>query len=260
MLGAEFVELSTPEVIHEVTGGPMGFSGPVGLKKKIKVIADKSVRNVVNAITGANKADMHITGVNPGRDFEADEYADIRVAREGDPCPQSKGTLVSTRGIEVGHVFKLGTKYSEAMNATFSDIDGQEKPFIMGCYGIGIGRTVAAAIEQGNDEAGIKFPLSIAPFEVSIIPTNMKNEEVKTAADDIYEKLKAKGVDVLIDDRGESAGIKFKDAELIGIPVRVTIGPRTLEKGEVELKTRMDGESRNVKIEDITEEVAKLLV
>ena len=158
------------------------------------------------------------------------------------------------------HIFKLGTKYSEAMEATFSDIDGKEKPFIMGCYGIGIGRTVAAAIEQGNDEAGIKFPLSIAPFEVSIIPTNMKNENVKTVSDEIYEKLKTKGVDVLIDDRSESAGIKFKDAELTGIPVRITIGPRTLENGEVELKTRMDGESRNVKVEEITEEVEKLLM
>ncbi|MEE9193563.1 MAG: proline--tRNA ligase, partial [Thermodesulfobacteriota bacterium] len=260
VLGAEYVELSTPDVIQEVTGGPMGFSGPVGLKKKIKVIADKSVRNIQNAITGANKADMHITGVNPGRDFEADLYADIRVARDGDPCPQSNGTLVSTRGIEVGHVFKLGTKYSEAMNATFSDIDGKEKPFIMGCYGIGIGRTVAAAIEQGNDEAGIKFPLSIAPFEVTLIPTNMKNENVKTISDDIYSALKAIGVDVLIDDRGESAGIKFKDAELTGIPIRITVGPRTLENGEVEIKTRMDNESRNVKIEEVVSEVEKLLL
>jgi len=260
VLGAEYVELSTPDVIQEVTGGPMGFSGPVGLKKKIKVIADKSVRNIQNAITGANKADMHITGVNPGRDFEADLYADIRVARDGDPCPQSNGTLVSTRGIEVGHVFKLGTKYSEAMNATFSDIDGKEKPFIMGCYGIGIGRTVAAAIEQGNDEAGIKFPLAIAPFEVTLIPTNMKNENVKTISDDIYSALKAIGVDVLIDDRGESAGIKFKDAELTGIPIRITVGPRTLENGEVEIKTRMDNESRNVKIEEVVSEVEKLLL
>ena len=260
MLGAEYVELSTPDVIQEVTGGPMGFSGPVGLKKKIKVIADKSVRNIQNAITGANKADMHITGVNPGRDFEADLYADIRVARDGDQCPQSNGTLVSTRGIEVGHVFKLGTKYSEAMNARFSDIDGKEKPFIMGCYGIGIGRTVAAAIEQGNDEAGIKFPLSIAPFEVTLIPTNMKNENVKTISDDIYSALKAIGVDVLIDDRGESAGIKFKDAELTGIPIRITVGPRTLENGEVEIKTRMDNESRNVKIEEVVSEVEKLLL
>jgi len=260
VLGAEYVELSTPDIIQEVTGGPMGFSGPVGMKKKIKVIADKSVRNIQNAITGANKADMHITGVNPGRDFEADQYADIRVAREGDPCSRSKGTLVSTRGIEVGHVFKLGTKYSEAMNATFSDIDGKEKPFIMGCYGIGIGRTVAAAIEQGNDESGIKFPLSIAPFEVTLIPTNMKNENVKSVSDSIYKELKDKGVDVLIDDRGESAGIKFKDAELTGIPIRITVGPRTLENDEVELKTRMDGESRNIKIENVVAEVEKLLL
>jgi len=261
VLGAEFVELSTPEVIQEVTGGPLGFSGPVRLKKKIRIIADKSVRNIKNAITGANKADMHITGVNPGRDFEADEYADIRVARDGDPCPVSKnGKLVSTRGIEVGHVFKLGTKYSEAMNATFLDNDGKEKPFIMGCYGIGIGRTVAAAIEQCNDESGIKFPLSIAPFTVSVIPTNLKNENVKKVSDDIYTSLKAKGVDVIIDDRNESAGIKFKDAELTGIPIRITVGPRSLENDEVELKTRMDGQSRNIKIEEVIVEVEKLLL
>ena len=261
VLGAEYAELSSTEVIQEVTGGPLGFSGPVGLKKKIKVVADKSVRNIKNAITGANKEDMHITGVNPGRDFEADEYADIRVAKDGDPCPVSKnGKLVSTRGIEVGHVFKLGTKYSEAMKATFSDVDGKEKPFIMGCYGIGIGRTVAAAIEQGNDELGIKFPLSIAPFTVSVIPTNLKNENVKKVSENIYTNLKAKGVDVIIDDRNESAGIKFKDAELTGIPVRIIVGPRTLENNEVELKTRMDGQSRNIKIEEVIVEVEKLLL
>ena len=260
VIGAEFVELASPDVINEVTGGPLGFSGPVNMKKKIKIIADKSVRNVRNAVTGANKIDTHIKGVNPGRDFEADLYDDIRVAKEGDKCPVSKkGVLQSTRGIEVGHVFKLGIKYSEAMNATFSDIDGKEKPFIMGCYGIGIGRTVAAAIEQGNDEFGIKFPASIAPFNVTVIPTNMKNERVNTVSEDIYKKLGKKGMDVIIDDRSESAGIKFKDADLIGITLQVTVGPRTLENDEVELKNRMTGESKTVKIDEIVSEVEKLL-
>ena len=238
----------------------MGFSGPVGLKKNIRIIADKSVRNIHNAVTGANKTDKHIKGVNPGRDFEADLYGDIRVAIDGDKCPVSKnGVLKSTRGIEVGHVFKLGTKYSEAMNATFSDIDGKEKPFIMGCYGIGIGRTVAAAIEQGNDESGIKFPVSIAPFSVSVIPTNLKNERVKAVSEEIYSNLTKIGTDVLFDDRNESAGIKFKDAELVGIPVQVIVGPRTLERNEVELKNRMTGDSKTISIEDIVSEVGKLL-
>ena len=238
----------------------MGFSGPVKMKKKIKIVADKSVRNVRNAVTGANKEDTHIKGVNPGRDFEADIYGDIRVAIDGDKCPVSKnGVLKSSRGIEVGHVFKLGTKYSEAMNATFSDIDGKEKPFIMGCYGIGIGRTVAAAIEQGNDESGIKFPSSIAPFCVSVIPTNMKNDRVKSVSEEIYVSLNKNGTDVLIDDRNESAGIKFKDAELVGIPVQIIVGPRTLENDEVELKNRTTGESKNIGIDEIVSEVDKLL-
>ena len=260
VIGAEFVELASPEVIKEVTGGPLGFSGPVKMKKKIKIIADKSVRNIQNAVTGANKVNTHIKGVNPGRDFVVNTYGDIRVAKDGDRCPVSKnGVLKSTRGIEVGHVFKLGTKYSEAMNATFSDIDGKEKPFIMGCYGIGIGRTVAAAIEQGNDESGIKFPSSIAPFNVSVIPTNLKNERVKSVSEEVYKSLSKNGIDVLIDDRNESAGIKFKDADLIGIPLQIKVGPRALENDEVELKNRMAGESRNIKVDEIVNEVDKLL-
>lgn len=259
-IGAEFIELASPETIREFTGGPLGFSGPVGMKRKIRIIADKSLRNVRNMVTGANKEDKHIKGVNPGRDFEADIYADIRVAKDGDKCPVSKnGTLKSTRGIEVGHVFKLGTKYSEAMNATFSDENGKEKPFIMGCYGIGIGRTVAAAIEQGNDEVGIKIPPSIAPFEVCIVPTNLKNKKVKSVSEKIYESLKKNGFDVLIDDRNESAGVKFKDADLIGVPQQVIVGPRTLENEEVELKNRMTGESQRVKIDEVVGEVNKLL-
>ena len=260
VIDAEYVELATPEVIQDVTGGPLGFSGPVGLKKKIRIVADKSVRNVFNAITGANKKDFHIVGVNPGRDFEADIYGDIRVAKDGDPAPDNGGgVLKSSRGIEVGHVFKLGTKYSEAMGATFSDIDGKEKPFIMGCYGIGIGRTVAAAIEQNNDEAGIKFPLAISPFEVSVIPINLKNDKVKSVSEKIYEDLKKLGVDVIVDDRAESAGIKFKDSDLIGIPLQITIGPRTLEEDSVEIKSRADGDSKKVSIDNVVSEIKTLI-
>ncbi len=258
ILDADTIELATPEVIQKVTGGPMGFSGPVGLKN-IKIIADKSVRNIKNAVTGANKKDFHIKGVNPGRDFEADVYGDIRVAKDGDPCPKSNGTLKSSRGIEVGHVFKLGTKYSEAMGAVYTDENGKEKPIIMGCYGIGIGRTVAAAIEQNNDEFGIKFPAAIAPFEVTLLPLNLKQDDVRTVAEDLYQKLKDKGVDILIDDRTESAGIKFKDADLLGIPFQITIGSRGLKENSVEIKDRMTSHKEKVAIDEVITKIESLL-
>ncbi len=260
-LGCEIAELADPQTISEVSGGPLGFSGPVGLKRKdVKVIADRSVRNMKNAVTGANKGDYHITGVNPGRDFEADLYADIRVAREGDRCPVSEtGVLKASRGIEVGHVFKLGTKYSEAMGATYVDEKGVEKPVVMGCYGIGIGRTVAAAIEQNNDEYGIRFPVPLAPFEVSIIPVNMKQEDVTGAAELIYSKLLRKRIEVLIDDREESAGVKFKDSDLLGIPVQVIIGRKSLEEGEVEIKNRNSGKRIKVRLEEADSKIQDIL-
>lgn len=258
LLGADTIDLATPEVIQKVTGGPMGFSGPVGLKG-IKVLADKSVRNMKNAVTGANRKDYHIKGVNPGRDFEADTYGDIRVARDSDPCPRSNGVLKSSRGIEVGHVFKLGTKYSEAMGAVYTDENGNEKPIIMGCYGIGIGRTVAAAIEQNNDDYGIKFPAAIAPFEVSVLPLNMKQDDVTTVAENIYGELLKKGIDVLIDDRTDSAGIKFKDADLLGIPFQVTVGNKGLKDGSVEIKDRMSGEKTKVSVDEAVTTIESLL-
>lgn len=258
VLDAEIVELATPEVIQEVTGGPLGFSGPVGLDS-IRIIADKSIRNIKDAVTGANRGDYHIKGVNPGRDFKADIYGDIRVAVDGDPCPVSKGVLKSSRGIEVGHVFKLGTKYSEAMGAVYTDEKGKEKPIIMGCYGIGIGRTVAAAIEQNNDEFGIKFPSAIAPFEVSVLPLNMKQDDVVKVADDIYGKLKNQNIDVLIDDRTESAGIKFKDADLLGIPFQVTVGQKGLKENSVEIKDRMTGEKIKVTLDEVVSGIESLL-
>ena len=260
-LGCDIAELADPQTILEVSGGPLGFSGPVGLKrKKVRVVADKSIRNMKNAVTGANKGDYHVTGVNPGRDFEADSYADIRVAREGDPCPVSEnGVLKASRGIEVGHVFKLGTKYSEAMGANYVDENGAEKPLVMGCYGIGIGRTVAAAIEQNNDEYGIKFPLPIAPFEVSVLPINIKQRDVKDAAEKIYSALLRDGVDVLIDDRAETPGVKFKDSDLLGIPIQVVVGQRSLKEGNVEIKNRNSGERTNVTVEKVPGEIAALL-
>lgn len=257
-LGAELVELATPAVINETTGGPMGFSGPVGLKSRI--IADKSVKDMGISVTGANKADYHIINVVLGRDYEVKEFFDIRVAEDGDKCPNcDEGTLVSTRGIEVGHVFMLGTKYSEAMNAKFVDKDGKEKPFIMGCYGIGIGRTVAAAIEQNHDESGMIFPKALAPFQVTVLPLKVKDEEVMRASEDIYKELIDLGYEAIIDDRDVGPGFKFKDAELIGIPVQVAVGPRTLKEGEAELKVRKTGDSRNIKLKEVVREVQELL-
>jgi prolyl-tRNA synthetase len=188
------------------------------------------------------------------------QFADIRVASDEDSCPRcSDGVLRSSRGIEVGHVFKLGTKYSEAMNATFVDADGKERFFIMGCYGIGIGRTVAAAIEQNYDENGIVFPLSLAPFQIVVLPLNMKDERIKSVGEDIYRKLINLGTDVIIDDREESAGIKFKDADLIGIPIHITVGPRTLKEDAVEIKLRKVGISKKVKVEEVEKEVEAIL-
>lgn len=257
-VGADFVELASEDTIEEVTKGPLGFSGPVGIK--IKLVADRSIKGVENAVTGANKKDYHLVNVNPGRDFEVHQFADIRVASDGDPCPNcKKGVLSSSRGIEVGHVFKLGTKYSEAMNATFVDQSGKEKYFIMGCYGIGIGRTVAAAIEQNHDENGMVMPMSIAPFEVIILPLNVSQEQISTTAEDLYSKLSHSGIEVAIDDRDESAGVKFKDADLIGIPIHVVIGQRTLKENLVEVKLRKGGISRKVKVAEVKEEVQSII-
>jgi prolyl-tRNA synthetase len=257
-IGADTVELASEKIIEEVTKGPLGFSGPLGIRTKI--IADWSIKNVKNAVTGANKRDYHLVNVNVGRDFQVDQFADIRVASDGDQCQKCKeGFLRPSRGIEVGHVFKLGTKYSESMNATFIDANGKERLFIMGCYGIGIGRTVAAAIEQNCDNNGIVFPMALAPFQVVILPLNMKEERVKNVAEDIYKRLTDLGVDAIIDDREETAGFKFKDADLIGIPVQVTVGPRTLKEDSVEIKLRKAATSRKVKIEEAEKEIDAIL-
>ncbi len=257
-LGAEIVELATPEQILEATGGPMGFSGPVGLN--IRKVADISVQNMGTSVTGANKADYHVVNVNIGRDYEIKEFFDIRVASDGDKCPKCDGgTLSSTRGIEVGHVFMLGTKYSEAMNAKFVDSDGKEKPFIMGCYGIGIGRTVAAAIEQNHDESGMIFPKSLAPFQVTVLPLKIKDEQIMSESERIYSELIEAGYEAIIDDRDVGPGFKFKDAELIGVPIIIAIGPRTIKEGEAEVKVRKTGDSRNIKLKAVVNEVQELL-
>jgi prolyl-tRNA synthetase len=230
----------------------------VGLK--IKIVADYSIKEIQNGVTGANKKDYHLVNVNLDKDYKVNEFADIRVASDGDLCPGCDGgKLKSTRGIEVGHVFKLGTKYSEAMSANFVDENGKEKPFIMGCYGIGIGRTVAAAIEQNFDDNGMILPRALAPFEISVLPLNMKDENVIKTADEIYNSLLEKGYDVLIDDRNESAGFKFKDADLIGVPVHVRIGPKTLKENSVEIRLRKSGETKLVQVDDAVSEVESII-
>ncbi len=257
-LGAEMVELATPDQILEATGGPMGFSGPVGLS--IRKVADLSVKTMGTSVTGANKADYHIVNVNLGKDFEITEFYDTRVASDGDKCPKcNEGSLVSTRGIEVGHVFMLGTKYSETMKATFVDSDGKEKPFIMGCYGIGIGRTVAAAIEQNHDESGMIFPKALAPFQVTVLPLKIKDAKILAEAERIYSELIEAGYEAIIDDRDVGPGFKFKDAELIGIPIIVAVGPRTIKDDEAEVKVRNTGDSRNIKLKVVVNKVKELL-
>ena len=258
-LDAERAELADDAKVKEATGAPVGFAGPVGLK--IPIIADFSVCTIAGeegAVTGANEKDAHIKNVFPGRDFKA-TYHDLALVEDGDKCPKCNDDMEIKRGIEVGHIFMLGTKYSEAMGCVFLDENGKEKPMIMGCYGIGIGRSAAAAIEQNNDEWGIIWPKPLAPYMVSVVPINMKDEAVVLAAEEIYKSLIDKGIEVLIDDRDERAGVKFKDSELIGIPFRVTIGSKTLAEGSVELKERGAEEARVVKKEAVIDELLGLI-
>ncbi|MGM0665240.1 MAG: proline--tRNA ligase [Thermodesulfobacteriota bacterium] len=248
LLGADHVELADPELVEKVTSAPMGFAGPSGLN--LRIVADHAVAGIQNAVTGGNRLDTHLRNVRPGRDFEVDLYADLRVVMPGDPCPRCGGGLRFSRGIEVGHIFKLGTKYSRAMGANYLDENGREIPIVMGCYGIGVGRTVAAAIEQNHDEDGIIFPIPIAPFEVLILPLQMNEPAVVKAAETLYRTLLDQGTDILLDDRDLRAGAKFKDADLLGIPVRVTIGSRSLEKEQVEVRLRADRESESIPVNE----------
>jgi prolyl-tRNA synthetase len=240
-LKAETLSLADDEVIEKVTKAPKGFAGPVGLQ--IRVIADNALKGGSNFVTGGNEKDIHLMNVNVDRDFQVNSFEDLRFAEEGDPCPRcADGQLVMSRGIEVGHIFKLGTKYSKSLDATFLDAQGKAQHMVMGCYGIGVGRTVAAAIEQNHDENGIIFPLSIAPFQVILTSVKPKDPEIKEAAERVYAALLKAGIDVTFDDRDERPGIKFKDADLIGIPVRVTVGTK-IKDGLLDIKLRKSQES-----------------
>jgi prolyl-tRNA synthetase len=246
-LDAGFRFATVPEILDHFGTRP-GYLGPVGLKKPVKIVADREVALMADWICGANEEDAHITGVNWGRDLpEPDAVADIRNVVTGDPSPDGKGTLAIERGIEVGHIFVLGTKYSEPMNATFLDEDGKPKPFQMGCYGIGITRLPAAAIEQNHDERGIIWPDAIAPFTVVVCPIGMdRSADVKAAAEKLHDELAASGVDVLLDDRGERPGAMFADWELIGVPHRVVISDRGLKEGQLEYQHRRDAGATKV--------------
>nr|WP_320048473.1 proline--tRNA ligase [uncultured Desulfuromonas sp.] len=233
--------------VEELSGAPVGFAGPVGLR--CRILADLEVASMVDAVIGGNEKDTHYMGANPGRDFSVEAYADLRQAQAGDGCPRCAGTLQMWRGIEVGHVFKLGTKYSEALGATVLNAEGKDVPLVMGCYGIGIGRTVAAAIEQNHDDNGVVFPMPIAPFQVIITLLNPKDTQVMQSGTELYEQLMEKGVEVLLDDRDERPGSKFKDAELIGIPIRVTVGNRALQEGAFEVQLRAGGDRMMMPVE-----------
>jgi prolyl-tRNA synthetase len=234
--------MAPPEVIQDVTGAPVGFAGPVGLEG-LRIIADWEVPGVADGVTGGNAADEHYVGVQYGRDYRAERVADLRNAESGEPCPKcGAGTLTTYDGIEVGNTFMLGTKYSEALGARFLDEAGDEKPCIMGSYGIGITRSAQAAVEANHDADGIIWPFALAPYQILVLPLNMAKPELVAAAEKIYADFSEAGFDVLLDDREERGGVKFKDADLIGIPLQVIVGERGLKKGQVEVKVRKSGE------------------
>jgi len=239
-LHGESVEMLDAETIQRLTGAPVGFAGPVGLPADLPLYADYELRGLQDFITGANEADAHLIHVCWGRDFPEPIWADLRVAQAGDPSPRHpEGILQEVRGIEVGHIFQLGTKYSQAMGALFTDAEGNQHPIIMGCYGLGVSRCLAAVVEAHHDEDGIRFPITVAPFEVILILVNPEDAAQRAAAEQLYESLQAHGIEVLYDDRDERSGVKFKDADLIGIPIQVVVG-RAVQDGQVEVRLRAD--------------------
>ena len=262
VLGSVEPEMATPEELEKV-GLTAGFISPIGLKQteEFAIVVDESVMETYNVCGGANKKDAHYVNINPKRDFNVEDIivAPIRLITKDDVCPKCGGALEHAKGIEVGQVFKLGTKYSEALQATFLDQNGRPNPMIMGCYGIGVSRTLAAAIEQYHDENGIIWPRSIAPFEAVIVPINAKDEALMSTSQTIYTALQNAGVDVLLDDRKDRAGVKFKDADLIGYPLRITVSKNTLENNEVEIQIRKSGEALPCAIDSVADKVTELL-
>ena len=251
------LEMADDATVEQVTGAPVGFAGPVGLK--CQSIADHDIAALASAITGANAKDAHLTGVIPGTHFELPETHDLRNAAADDPCPKCDAKLEIVHGIEVGHVFKLGTKYSESLDANWLDPDEKKHPIIMGCYGIGVTRVVAAIVETCHDDGGIIWPAAVAPYTVELIPLNVKDETTMNTANEIYDQLIDVGIEVLMDDRDQRPGFKFKDADLIGLPIRMVIGGKGLKDGIVEIKLRTDSEATRVPLAEATSYVQKLI-
>ena len=258
-LGCINLEMADAQTVEKITGATVGFAGPLNLKG-VTIIADEEIQRLRNFVTGANQNDYHFKNVNIGRDFKIDQVTEIRCAQEGERCPRcEKGKLHTSRGIEVGNTFMLGTKYSQALGANFLDVDGKERPFIMGSYGIGVTRTAQAAVERFHDEKGIIWPASIAPYSVEILPLNVADEMQARVAFEIYEKMKEEGIEALIDDRDERAGVKFNDADLIGLPLRVNVGARSLKENKVEIGIRKTREVILVGQDEAVEKCKELL-
>lgn len=256
LLQAETIEFASAEEVAEITGTEPGFVGPVGLDREIEIFADFAVKAMANAAAGANKTDYHYQNVNISRDAHNVTFADLRFIQEGDPSPDGNGTIRFAKGIEVGQVFKLGTRYSEAMDATYLDENGRAQPMLMGCYGIGISRTLSAIVEQHHDDKGLIWPLEVTPYDLHILALNMKNDAQVQLAEKLYEDFKANGYDVLFDDRAERAGVKFADSDLIGLPIRIMVGKRA-DEGVVEVKIRKTGESFEVAAEELLDFIEK---
>ncbi|MCO1601748.1 proline--tRNA ligase [Desulfosporosinus nitroreducens] len=253
------LQLASPESVEKILGCEPGSVGPVGVPDGLMVIADEEVPLMKKVVCGANKADNHYVDVVPSQDFRIDQVLDLRMVEPGEACLRCGAPLKEARGIEVGQVFKLGTKYSKALGANFLDENGVEKSCVMGCYGVGVSRTIAASIEQNHDDFGIIWPMPIAPYQCIIVPASTKDTLVVETAAKLYQELKGLGVEVVLDDRDERAGVKFKDADLVGYPIRVTLGSKTLANGQVELRERKSGETHLVKVEDLTQKVKAIV-
>ncbi len=256
---ADTLEPAGPELVQKTLGGPIGFVGPVGLPASVPMAIDQAVSVMTEAVVGGNAEDLHLRGVVPGRDFPLDRVEDLRNAQGGDPSPVSGSAMIQSRGVEVGHIFKLGTKYSDAMQATFLDESGQAHSLIMGCYGIGVNRIMAAAVEALHDKNGIVWPLPIAPYTALLVPLQVDNVEVMGLCDQFAEELEGRGIDVLIDDRNQRPGVKFKDADLIGIPLRIVLGERGLKEGLVEVKWRTESDAFTVPVAEAVSAVAEAI-
>ncbi|QHE52225.1 proline--tRNA ligase [Pontibacillus sp. HMF3514] len=255
---ADMIELASEDETRNALGTGFGSVGPINVSEDVEIVADNAVKAMVNVTCGANEDGYHFTNVTPGHDFKVSQYADLRFIQEGDPSPDGQGAIQFAKGIEVGHVFKLGTRYAEPMKAKFLDENGKANTVIMGCYGIGISRTLASIVEQYHDEKGITWPTNIAPYKVHLLALNMKKEDQQELAERIYSTLQDAGVDVLFDDRKERAGVKFADSDLVGIPLRITVGKRAAE-GVVEMKERHSGEQDEVEEKDLLDRITSFL-